>query len=379
MRGWTLALVASVAMGAGVATAVVQDVCGTFTDVSPAFCPYVLEMYYLGITAGTSPTTYSPEAMVTRGQAAVFVSKGVNQAIARSSRRAALAQWWTTKRPEAIGLTPVTGPTSVASDGVDVWVSAQVPGTVTRVRASDGRVLDTWTGLPGANSILPAMGRIFVAGGDSGKIYAIDPAQPPGLPSIVVSDLPSSSYSLAFDGVRLWSANADSVSLLTPAPTYPWSIVTRTEGFTIPGEILYDGRYIWVTDQDAGLLKLDAEGAVIQSVPVGPEPGPLVFDGANLWTTLLHTDAVVVVSSVDGSIRATLTGNGLNLPNDIAFDGERVMVTSFFEGVSYWRAADLAPLGFVSTGGFGVSPLSVCSDGINFWVAFSQSNGLGRF
>src|SRR6185295_5735225 len=154
-------------------------------------------------------------------------------------------------------------------------------------------------------------------------------AQPPGLPSIVVSDLPSSSYSLAFDGVRLWSANADSVSLLTPAPTYPWSIVTRTEGFTIPGEILYDGRYIWVTDQDAGLLKLDAEGAVIQSVPVGPEPGPLVFDGANLWTTLLHTDAVVVVSSVDGSIRARLTGNGLNLPNDIAFDGERVMVTSF--------------------------------------------------
>jgi len=101
MRGWTLALVASVAMGAGVATAVVQDVCGTFTDVSPAFCPYVLEMYYLGITAGTSPTTYSPEAMVTRGQAAVFVSKGVNQAIARSSRRAALAQWWTTKRPFA--------------------------------------------------------------------------------------------------------------------------------------------------------------------------------------------------------------------------------------------------------------------------------------
>ncbi len=30
-----------------------QDVCGPFTDVSPAFCPSVLELYYLGITAGT--------------------------------------------------------------------------------------------------------------------------------------------------------------------------------------------------------------------------------------------------------------------------------------------------------------------------------------
>jgi len=67
-----LALVAFVVIGAGAATGLVQDVCGPFTDVSPALCPYVLEMYYLGITAGTSPTTYSPEATVTRGQAAVL-------------------------------------------------------------------------------------------------------------------------------------------------------------------------------------------------------------------------------------------------------------------------------------------------------------------
>ena len=76
MRRWKLAFVASVAVGAGVATAVVQDVCGPFTDVSPTFCPYVLEMYYLGITAGTSPTTFSPEATVTRGQAAVVRLEG---------------------------------------------------------------------------------------------------------------------------------------------------------------------------------------------------------------------------------------------------------------------------------------------------------------
>jgi S-layer family protein len=78
------------ALLAGGATRVVQDVCGPFADVPPTLCPYVGEMYYLGITAGTSPTTYSPDNPVTRGQAAVFESKGINQAIARSSRRAAL-------------------------------------------------------------------------------------------------------------------------------------------------------------------------------------------------------------------------------------------------------------------------------------------------
>jgi hypothetical protein len=47
------------ALLAGGAVRQVQDTCGPFTDVSALFCPYVLEAYYTGITAGTSPTTFS--------------------------------------------------------------------------------------------------------------------------------------------------------------------------------------------------------------------------------------------------------------------------------------------------------------------------------
>ncbi|MFY9552773.1 MAG: S-layer homology domain-containing protein, partial [Thermoanaerobaculia bacterium] len=99
-----LALAAALAGGA---VRIVQDQCGPFTDVSPAFCPYVLEMYYLGITAGTSATTYSPDNSMTRGQAAVFVSKSFDQVIARTSRRAVLGQWWTPQGSGALGLTMV--------------------------------------------------------------------------------------------------------------------------------------------------------------------------------------------------------------------------------------------------------------------------------
>jgi hypothetical protein len=120
-RRLALVPIAVLSLLAGGAVARMQDVCGPFTDVTPSLCPYVLEMYYLGITAGTSSTTFSPDNVVTRGQAAVFVSKSINQSIARSSRRAALGQWWTTTPHWDIGLgvtDDALGP--VACDGSDV-------------------------------------------------------------------------------------------------------------------------------------------------------------------------------------------------------------------------------------------------------------------
>lgn len=118
--------VALAAVLAGGATRVVEGTCGPFTDVTPSFCPFVLELYYLGITVGTSATTFSPDDPLTRGQAAVFVSKGINQALARSSRRAALGQWWTTTPHWDIGLGTTTvdnDPEGLQSDGVDIWVA----------------------------------------------------------------------------------------------------------------------------------------------------------------------------------------------------------------------------------------------------------------
>src|SRR5262249_20470779 len=106
-RPLLLGLLAVRAVLAGGAVRIVQDQCGPFTDVTPAFCPYILELYYLGVTAGTSATTFSPDDPLTRGQGAVFVAKGLNQALARSSRRAALGQWWTAASAQAIGLTTV--------------------------------------------------------------------------------------------------------------------------------------------------------------------------------------------------------------------------------------------------------------------------------
>src|SRR6476660_3003681 len=69
-------------------------VCGPFTDVTDAtFCPFVLEIFTLGITTGTTPTTYDPAGSVTRLQMAAFLSRSVDGLLRRGSRRAALQRF----------------------------------------------------------------------------------------------------------------------------------------------------------------------------------------------------------------------------------------------------------------------------------------------
>src|SRR5215469_9130465 len=81
-----------------------------FTDVmsSPFFCQ-IAEAFFSGLTNGTSATTYSPSANVTRDQMAAFITRTQDSALRRGSRRAALKQWAT---PPAL---PLSGRTTIGS------------------------------------------------------------------------------------------------------------------------------------------------------------------------------------------------------------------------------------------------------------------------
>src|SRR6266511_966539 len=100
-------------------------VCGPFTDVAAdAFCPFVLEIFTLGITTGTTPTTYDPASSVTRLQMAAFLSRGVDGTLRRGNRRAAINQFWSTGGAINLGLTTVgTNLNLVQSDGTDIWAA----------------------------------------------------------------------------------------------------------------------------------------------------------------------------------------------------------------------------------------------------------------
>ena len=359
--------------------------CGPFTDTAAdAFCPFVLEVFYLGITTGTTPTTYDPASNVTRLQMAAFLSRTVDGVLNRGSRRAALGQYWTTQNDTVLRQTTVgAAPGFVRSDGNDLWVANNGSSSVSRVRGSDGRLLETWTGAPSAFGVLVAAGYIFVTGlGSPGLLYRIDPSQPAGVVTTVASNLGNTPNGIAFDGSRIWTANpfGSSISIVTPGATLPWTVTTVTAGFTLPSDALYDGANVWVTDFSAGtLLKLDGSGAILQTVTVGDGTSFSTFDGKSIWVPNYSSSSVSVVRVSSGAVLATLTGNGLNGPISAAFDGQRILATNLAgNNVSLWKAADLAPLGFFPTGA-NTGPYDACSDGVNFWITLQEAGKIARF
>src|SRR5215813_3387075 len=145
-NGLLLPFAAAAALAAGGGGALLGT-CGPFTDTAnDVFCPFVLEVFYMGITTGTTATTFDPAGNVTRLQMATFLSRTVDATLKRGSRRAAMKRFWTLQNPTLLGLTTVAAaPHGVDSDGADVWVAGTSAGAVSRVRGSDGRLLETWT------------------------------------------------------------------------------------------------------------------------------------------------------------------------------------------------------------------------------------------
>ena len=379
-----VSLLAAVLAGAGGA---LLATCGPFVDVAAdSFCPFVLEIFYLGITTGTTATTFDPASNVTRLQMAAFLSRTVDRVLQRGGQRAALQQFWSPSTTTAsLGVTTLGGlPNHVRSDGADLWVSNFTGNSVSRVRGSDGKLLETWTGATKAAGVLVAMSRIFVAGDDDpGVLYRINPGHPPGAVDTVAPNLGAFTWGIGFDGGRIWTANSDgSVSIVTPGATLPWTVTTVSTGFGSPQGIVFDGTNIWVTDAGVAdrIYKLGADGSILQTVTVGVDPTIAVFDGTNIWVPNSNpvSPSVSVVRASTGAVLATLTGNGLVAPQVAAFDGQRILVTNGVATVSLWKAADFTPLGSVSTGA-GSSPFGACSDGINFWITLRNTGQLARF
>jgi hypothetical protein len=377
-------LAASLALAAvlGGAGNTLFGVCGPFTDVSDAaFCPFVLEIFTLGITTGTTPTTYDPAGNVSRLQMAAFLSRTVDGAVKRGHPRAAQERFWNPQSDSVLALTTVgTLPRNLKSDGTDVWV-ANGSGTVSRVRVGDGKLLETWTGAEAAIDVVIAAGHVLVSGGfGPGMLYAIDPRQPAGAVTTVANTLPAIPAGVAFDGARVWTANyLGSVSIATPG-VIPWTVTTVTTGFSAPLDVLYDGASVWIADSGSNrVFRLDAAGAILQTVTAGDTPTQMVFDGTNIWVTNNRDQSLTVFRASSGAILRTLTGNGLKASLGAAFDGERVLVAnSSADTVSLWKASDLTPLGDFPMPAFS-SPTGVCSDGAYFWITLNDLDKLVRF
>jgi DNA-binding beta-propeller fold protein YncE len=395
-----LLMVAGLGLVAASNTAFALEPCGTgmypfpYTDVSSvgaAFCPGIMEAYVTGVSKGTTPTTFGPNNTVTRVQMTTFLQRSLDQALARTSRRAALDQWWTSRLAASTQTTSVGAPPNYcAADGEYIWVTADnLDQFLVQVQASTGQELATWSdstfnGGKFSVGVRVAAGKVFVARGTSpGIIYFIDPLQPPN--NFAFSFIGNQPIGIAFDGSYLWTANRGppgSVSIIT-ADAVLGLVSTVTAGFNAPYGILYDGSNIWVTDTAAGtLLKLDGSGNIVQTVIVGTSPAFPVFDGANIWVPNYADSSITVVQASTGNVVATITSdasNQLDGPNGASFDGERILIANYAgNSVTLFKAADLRFIANMSTGN-GTKPIAACSDGINFWVPLQGTTNLLRY
>ncbi len=318
-----------------------------------------------------------------------FLQRSLDQSETRTSRRAALNQWWTQQNTNTMQTIAIAeNPTLCAADGENIWVSGSSGSEVAQVQASTGTVLGTWTAAVGSYGVLPVGGKVYVTSNTvPGSLYLIDPTAPPGPVAIAANNLGNQALGIAFDGTNIWTANfSGSVSIITPAATAPFppgNTTTISTGFSKPRGILYDGAHIWVTDQAAGtLLKLDAAGTILQTVGVGSAPLYPVFDGANIWVPNLGSNSLTVVQASTGNVVATIPSDASNLlsgPFAASFDGERILVANDSgSSVTLFKAADLSFIANVSTG-VSTYPFGACSDGINFWVTLYLTGNLLRF
>jgi YVTN family beta-propeller protein len=362
-----------------------------------AFCFGILQSYVMGITRGTTPTTFTPDADVTRLQMTTFLQRSMDQSLKRTSRRMALGQWWTPSYspdhlqrvtlPVAPGMNPPGLIGHCRADGERIWVASG--NRLNSVQASTGEVMaNAFFGpaIADLHDVLVAHGRVFMAGPVAQFIVPIRPKwAEPFTETSQGSFVPYRPAKLAFDGRMLWTANTldNSISRLVMF-NGTLTFANTLTGFIEPTDVAYDGSYIWVAEAGGAnrLRKLDTNGMPLQTVAVGVNPTSITYDGANLWVTNADSNSITVISAASGTVIATIASNisnALMQPAHAAFDGERILVVNRGnEAVTLFRAADLALIDWVSTGA-GSQPYGACSDGINFWVTLRGTRELLRF
>jgi YVTN family beta-propeller protein len=358
-----------------------------FTDVrfNPFLCQ-IAEAFFSDLIKGTTAITYSPNDPVPRDEMAAIVTRTLDQSLRRGSERAAMKRFWIGK----VGFGTLVGstPRLCECDGEDVWVANSGDGTVSRVSATDGKLLQTWTGVTNAFGVVVVNDHIFVTGNTSpGKIFKIIASNNVNSnnvgPVFTHATIGSSPEGIAFDGTDLWTANSiGSVSRVNASnSTFP--AATFTTGFVNPRGILFDGTNIWVTDSgDDTLKKLDDDGRILQTINVGNGPRYPVYDGTNIWVPNQDSNTITVVRASTGQVLATISTiapAGLLNPQSAAFDGEKIIVVGNSGAAAFYKATDLTLITTRNATINGQPPFGTCSDGTRFFFTVPQADKLLRF
>ena len=260
----------------------------------------------------------------------------------------------------------------IVSDGRSIWVAIDSDNTVTKLRASDGAVLGTFTVGKDPRGIALDGDNVWVADlGDNTvrKLRASD-GSPLGLYQVG-----SKPIGIAFDGANIWVANSGSNNVTKLRASDGIVLANVAVGAT-PYAIAFDGVNIWITNQRSdNVTKVNTHtDAVLGTFPVGALPMGMTFDGTNVWVANSDSNSVTKLRASDGTVLGTFSV-GI-APRDVAFDGFSLWVANNgSDTVTKLRASDGALQGNFIVGG---GPRHLVFDGSHIWVS-SGGNIVTRF
>lgn len=172
----------------------------------------------------------------------------------------------------------------------------------------------------------------------------------------------------AFDGTFLWIADRNGASLVKLRPGDGAIVATYSLDGAQPGDVLFDGGYIW-TATTRGLLQIGvSDGAVVRAAPIPATA--IAFDGEYVWAA--GKNGVYKVKSADGGVQGPFDAG--EEPTGIVFDGKAMWVgsapdstvfkldaTGKIERAIHWEDGNLKSMVF---------------DGTAIWVLKSDEKGL---
>lgn len=246
--------------------------------------------------------------------------------------RVATLQWYEANQTNVTYSVPSAR--HLTFDGVNMWVTNYSSDTITKLRASDGASLGTYS-----------------VGGNN----------------------PNASV---FDGENIWVTCNNLI--VTKLRASNGELIGTFGPFSgTPGYPVFDGANIWVAAGSV-ITKLRAtDGAILGNFNLGVFAiTGLAFDGANIWVSNFSDGTITKLRASDGFVIGTFTVG--EIAGNLAFDGENIWVVNRGNGncVTKVRASDGVIMGTFSTGWTGYH--GIAFDGANVWVSNPQPNSLSN-
>lgn len=225
------------------------------------------------------------------------------------------------------------------SGTASVWVTNQSTNQVYQVLASSYSVINTYSTGANPRGITSSGAYIWITNLSDNtvtRLLASDGSAQGVFPT------GAGPLGITYDGTYMWIANSidNTVTLLLASDGSVFA--TYSSSGTAPTDVAASNGLVWVTNSGSNnVAGIDTGGGVQRLTAVGNTPVAITALGSSLWAVNQLDGTVTQISNVDGSVTGTFPTGGAGVaPEAITSDGSHVWVGNNGTGLNIAKMAD---------------------------------------